>query len=458
LLKGSKRKVLSLFLYGTKRSIFKLPKIFNLIMRKFYLLLFFVAIVFQNANAQKYLSPIFNYDSILNVKFGSNVTANSSTPEDQLYDIYLPIGDSATKRPVVFFTHGGSFLSGSKETSDVVALCRAFAKRGYVTVSQNYRLGYESFDAINAKRAVWRAMQDGRAAVRHVRAHAAQYLIDTNMIIYGGSSAGGFTALHVAFLDEPQELVSGIDTAAYTGPGSQGLGSFKGTTNNLSNSDEVNAVINLCGAIGDTSWIQLKDKNIPVLCMHGTADNTVPYGTAVIKLFNTIPLLNVSGSSSIRKALNDKQIVNRFYTFCGLDHVPFLGTTAVQKSWMDTTVLFISQFLYYDVLKLSAVNPNANIQEIDSADCATTGIYATPIAAAKISPNPTQHSVLVELKNSNAMLQQIAIMDLTGRVVGLHNIDNENQTSVDLQNFDKGIYLLKIITSEGMIIERIIKE
>ena len=110
-------------------------------MRKFYLLLFFVAIVFQQASAQKYLSPIFNYDSILNVKFGSNVTALSSTPEDQLYDIYLPLGDSATKRPVVFFTHGGSFLSGSKETSDVVALCRAFAKRGYVTVSQNYRLG-----------------------------------------------------------------------------------------------------------------------------------------------------------------------------------------------------------------------------------------------------------------------------------------------------------------------------
>jgi alpha/beta superfamily hydrolase len=429
-----------------------------LIMRKIYLLLFFVATVFQNAKAQKYLSPIFNYDSILNIKFGSNVTALSSTPEDQLYDIYLPTGDSATKRPVVFFTHGGSFLSGSKETSDVVALCRAFAKRGYVTVSQNYRLGYESFDATNAKRAVWRAMQDGRAAVRHVRANAAQYLIDTNMIIYGGSSAGGFTALHVAFLDEPQELVLGIDTSAYTGPGSQGLGGFKGTTNNLSNSDEVNAVINLCGAIGDTSWIQLKDKNIPVLNMHGTADNTVPYGTAVIKLFNTIPLLNVSGSSSIRKSLQAKKMTNRFYTFCGLDHVPFYGTSAAQKRWMDTTILFISQFLYYDVLKLSAANTNANIQEIDSADCALTGIYATPIAAAKVSPNPTQHSVLVQLKNSNTYLKQIAIIDLTGRMVGMYNIDNENQTSLDLQNFDKGIYLLKIITNEGIIIERIIKE
>ena len=56
------------------------------------------------------------------------------------------------------------------------------------------------------------------------------------------------------------------------------------------------------------------------------------------------------------------------------------------------------------------------------------------------------------------MLQQIAIMDLTGRVLGLHNIDNVNQTTLDLQNFENGIYLLKIITSEGMMIERIIKE
>jgi hypothetical protein len=138
--------------------------------------------------------------------------------------------------------------------------------------------------------------------------------------------------------------------------------------------------------------------------------------------------------------------------------VPFYGTTSAQKAWMDTTVLFISQFLYYDVLKLSAVSPANNIQEIDSAACPTTGIYATPIAAAKISPNPTQHSVLVQLKNSYANIQQIVIMDLTGRLVGLHNFNNVNQASIDLQHFENGIYLLKIMTNEGMMIERIIKE
>ena len=49
-------------------------------------------------------------------------------------------------------------------------------------------------------------------------------------------------------------------------------------------------------------------------------------------------------------------------------------------------------------------------------------------------------------------------MDITGRVVGLHNIANENLTIIDLHNFENGIYLLKIITNEGMMIERIIKE
>jgi para-nitrobenzyl esterase len=413
--------------------------------------------IFSTAKAQRYLSPSFTYDSILNVKYGANVTANSSTPEDQLYDIYLPKNDSLTKRPVVFFTHGGSFLSGSKETADVVALCRAFAKRGYVTVSQNYRLGYETFDATNAKRAVWRAMQDGRAAVRHVRANAAQYLIDTNMIIYGGSSAGGFTALHVAFLDEPQELVAGVDTSTYVA-GGQGLGGFKGTTNLLSNSDEVQAVINLCGAIGDTSWIQPKDKNIPVLNMHGTADNTVPYGTAVIKLFNTIPLLNVSGGSSIRKSLNNKNMVNRFYTYCGQDHVPFYGTTAAQRGWMDTTIFFVSQFLYYDVLKLTGNNPFWQINEIDSADCPLTGIYSAALKTAKIYPNPSQHSINIELRNEQSSIEQINIQDITGRTILVQEGNHFHQMELNLSNLNSGIYMVKIISNEGIIYERIIKE
>ena len=55
-------------------------------------------------------------------------------------DIYLPDGDTATNRPVIIFIHGGSFYAGDKTQTDCEDFCRAFAKRGYVTASVNYRL------------------------------------------------------------------------------------------------------------------------------------------------------------------------------------------------------------------------------------------------------------------------------------------------------------------------------
>ena len=56
-------------------------------------------------------------------------------------DIYEPAGDTITNRPVIIFIHSGAFFTGNNEADDVVALSVASAKRGYVAVSMNYRLG-----------------------------------------------------------------------------------------------------------------------------------------------------------------------------------------------------------------------------------------------------------------------------------------------------------------------------
>ena len=55
-------------------------------------------------------------------------------------DIYTPVGDNYTNRPLLIFAHGGSFIGGSKTNPTMVDLCETFAKRGYVTASINYRL------------------------------------------------------------------------------------------------------------------------------------------------------------------------------------------------------------------------------------------------------------------------------------------------------------------------------
>ena len=47
-------------------------------------------------------------------------------------DIYEPVGDTETERPVIIFLHAGAFFSGHNELDDVVDLSISVAKRGYV--------------------------------------------------------------------------------------------------------------------------------------------------------------------------------------------------------------------------------------------------------------------------------------------------------------------------------------
>ena len=96
----------------------------------------------------RYASDTFtNVTTTSNIVFGSNIAANGSTTSLTM-DVYQPTGDIETKRPLIIWAHGGSFIGGSKTDADVVALSQAFTKKGYVCVSINYRLGLTPFDSV----------------------------------------------------------------------------------------------------------------------------------------------------------------------------------------------------------------------------------------------------------------------------------------------------------------------
>jgi acetyl esterase/lipase len=103
--------------------------------------------------------------------------------ERQKLDLYLPkaarANEDATKRPLIVWVHGGAWLGGSKDR------CRAvlFVRQGYAVASINYRL---SQDAIFPAQ-----IQDCKAAIRWLRAHADKYGWDPERIGVWGSSAGG---------------------------------------------------------------------------------------------------------------------------------------------------------------------------------------------------------------------------------------------------------------------------
>jgi acetyl esterase/lipase len=106
----------------------------------------------------------------------------------QKLDIYLPhAGDGLF--PVLLNIHGGAFAMGNKRDVRLQPLLQGLP-RGYAVVSANYRLSGEAiFPA---------GIQDVKAAIRWLRAHGREYLLDAERIVAWGNSSGANFAVMVA--------------------------------------------------------------------------------------------------------------------------------------------------------------------------------------------------------------------------------------------------------------------
>ncbi|MFM9028721.1 MAG: alpha/beta hydrolase fold domain-containing protein, partial [Bacteroidota bacterium] len=261
-----------------------------------------------DCNSSRFDTEVFSaVTTTSNIPYGS-AQNSSGTITQLLLNIYEPAGDTAAVRPLIVWAHGGSFVTGTRNDPDIVSLCQTFAKRGYVCASIEYRLGIPFPPSqTGATQAVYRATQDMKAAVRFFRKDAATanaYRIDPSTSFVGGSSAGGFMALHYAYLDNTSEIPSSIDTVA--------LGNLEGNSGNPGYSSSINAVVNLCGALGDKNWLQAGDE--PLCSMHGTTDNTVPYATSTIYLYGVYPIMVVDGSYSVNERADVVGVPNVMYT------------------------------------------------------------------------------------------------------------------------------------------------
>ena len=104
----------------------------------------------------------------------------------QVLDIHAPAG--ARKLPVVFWIHGGGWQTGDK--TDVQEKPRAFADRGFVFVTTNYRL----LPDVDMGTIIWYVPK----SLGRVHRHIADYGGDPARIVVAGESAGGNLALGVA--------------------------------------------------------------------------------------------------------------------------------------------------------------------------------------------------------------------------------------------------------------------
>jgi acetyl esterase/lipase len=400
-------------------------------MKKIFLTLAVFTVMKANAqcDGNRYLNYIFNEVQVTsNVVYGENVKYDG-TSQTLLCDIYEPVGDNVSNRAAVIVAHGGFFLSGSKTGNDVVPICQRLAKMGYVAISIEYRLGVTFLADLSGPmtEAVMRGVQDGKAAVRFLRKTVAvdgnPYNIDANEIYIAGSSAGGYIALHMAYLDDMAELPAFVNTS---NPGL--TGELEGNSGNPGYPSDVKAIVNICGAIGDTAWIQAGDE--PALLFHGTDDQTVPYGSAMQYAFGISPVVEVDGSSSINEKMNQVGLEHCFEIYEGQDHVPHMTNTF----YLDTTMSIMSNFLAHHICSIPL---DCNYRTI-SVGTEELSINEEDLV---VYPNPASSNVFISSKD----LKQIEVYNMTGEMVKTEF----NVNRMEISNLPNGLYVFRITTSKG---------
>ena len=373
----------------------------------------------SSCDGQRYREDVFQNVSLATaVKYGENTTIGGSFQE--LYmDIYVPAGDTETDRPAIVFAFGGAFIVGTREDMDGV--CKAFARKGYVAATIDYRLlDLSNADSLQMSDVVVKASNDMRAAIRFLREDALndnQYGINPDLIFSGGVSAGAVTAAQAAYFDEGDELPESFEDIITANGGIEG-----NSSTNTSISSAVSGVINLSGAVKDADFI---DEDDPALfSVHDNGDVVVPFNMGASSLFPQGGVLE--GSNLMHQQAEEVGLLNELIVVNSSSHVSyFLSSTGTVN--FNTVMEDGASFIYdivcegFTSLDEQAIQPNV-----------------------RVFPNPATTDLFVQVPEEAANLS-VEVYDITGRLVLKEQRRNSTDHQLSIENLEAGSYMLKLV-------------
>lgn len=278
--------------------------------------------------------------------------------QDIKMDVYAPkaSADTTSARPVIIYLHTGNFLPaplngsplGTINDSSAIVLCRGWAKRGYVAIAADYRLGWNPLASgptgeyerrgtlLNA---VYRSIQDVKQCVAGLNVDAAAgntYSIDPTKIVLYGEGTGAYIALAYNSLDKYTEISlpqflnpltqkSFVDTTLVGRIDGSGIPQSLTLYGPPRASMEIAAVVAAGGALADTSWLEAGDK--PIIAFQCIRDPFAPFndGTVIVPTTQE-DVVDVTGANvymlkATSLGLNDafKDMPNDMYTKAARD-------------------------------------------------------------------------------------------------------------------------------------------
>lgn len=222
-------------------------------------------------------------------------------------DLFVPENASGPL-PLIIWVHGGGWQNGSKEGCP--PLRAGYTTKGYAVASINYRLsGHAPFPA---------QIEDCKAAIRWLRAHAQEYGLDPKRFGAWGSSAGGHLVALLGTSGDVKEFDVGANlnqssrvqaVCDYYGPTDFTV--FVTTPGYERHADEESPEAKLLGGavlknrdnatrVNPITYVSRDDP--PFLIVHGDQDRTVPLNqsellfTAMKKAGTTVHFHTIHGA------------------------------------------------------------------------------------------------------------------------------------------------------------------
>ncbi len=205
------------------------------------------------------------------------------TRQDLKMDLIYP-EDSTKDYPCIVWICGGAWLSMDKSAH--LAYLLGLAREGFVAASVQYRTSNEAqFPA---------QLQDVKAAIRYLRAHAGRYHINAEKIGVMGESAGGYLTCMAALAKDPVydvgeylEYSSEVQAACPWYPPTDFCGFPYESAEQCAASPESllmgkNVMRNQEEALAACPVSFVTKDAPPFLIIHGEEDHTVPFSQGVL--------------------------------------------------------------------------------------------------------------------------------------------------------------------------------
>jgi acetyl esterase/lipase len=192
-------------------------------------------------------------------------------------DIWYPNQKKAVY-PLVFFAHGGGWVSGFRKQPNNISWCKFLASKGFAAVSIDYRLAMRHNMKIISN--------DYTDALDFVKTNAELLKINRDSILLMGLSAGGHLALRYAsyytFINHETKMKGIKGVIAFYAPSdlsdifdkdNKSIFARFATVATLKGSPKNNP--DLYFYYSPIEWIS--ERMVPTLLVHGKKDTVVPY-------------------------------------------------------------------------------------------------------------------------------------------------------------------------------------